>query len=278
MLIFSYLPMGGIIIAFKNYRAVDGLLGSAWAGLKNFEFLFATGTAWKITWNTLFLNSIFILTTLVAALALAVLLHEVRARSTWRVGFYQTALFFPYFISYVIVAYFVYAMLNPSSGLVNKTFGLNTDWYAEPGAWPLILTLVNLWKGVGFSTLIYLSGMLAISDEYYEAAALDGATKWQQWRFVTLPFLGPLITITVLLGVARIFFADFGLFFNVTRDSSLLYPTTDVIDTFVFRALRQLGDFGMAGAAAFYQSVMGFALVLFANWLVKRRDPERSLF
>lgn len=282
MLLFSYLPMGGAIIAFKNYRAADGLFASAWVGFKNFEFLFASGTAWRITLNTLALNAAFILTTLVAALALALLINEVRHRNRWLVGFYQSALFFPFFVSYVIVSYFAFAVFSTDNGLANKFLsGVGLDpvrWYAEPRYWPWILVLVNLWKGVGFSVVIYLSGMLGIDPEYFDAAAMDGASKWQQVRFITLPLLAPLITINVLLQIGRIFFADFGLFYFVPRDSSLLYSTTDVIDTYVFRALRSLGDFGMAGAAALYQSVVGFLLVLFSNWIVKRRDPERALF
>ena len=282
LLIFSYLPLTGLIIAFKNYRAADGIFGSAWAGLKNFEFLFASGAAWRITLNTLWLNGLFIITTLVFSLTLALLINEVRSRSRALSSFYQTALFFPFFLSYVIISYFTYALLNTDQGLLNgifKSLGLEpVRWYAEPSRWPLILVLVNLWKNVGFSVVIYLSGMLAIDPEYYEAAALDGASKAQQVRFITLPMLSPLITITVLLAIGRIFFTDFGLFYFITRDTSLLYPSTDVIDTYVFRALRQLGDFGMAGAAGLYQSVIGFALVMFSNWIVKRRDPERALF
>jgi putative aldouronate transport system permease protein len=280
--LFSYAPMAGIVVAFKNYRAADGIWGSEWVGFKNFEFLFNSGNAWRITFNTLLLNTLFIVTTLVVALALAFVLHELQRSSRRAVGLYQSALFFPFFISYVIVSYFTFALLNVDTGLINRTLtavGLQpVNWYTSPGYWPLILVLVNLWKGVGFSVVIYLAGMLGIDRGYYEAAQMDGASTWQQVRFITLPLLGPLITINVLLAVGRIFYADFGLFFFVPRDVSLLYSTTDVIDTFVFRALRSLGDFGMSGAAALYQSVVGFALVLLSNWIVRRFDPERALF
>lgn len=280
--LFAYWPMAGAVVAFKNYRAADGLFGSAWVGFKNFEFLFNSGNAVRITFNTLFLNAVFIVTILVVSLALALVLYELQRRSRRAVGFYQSALFFPFFISFVIVSYFTYALLNHDAGLINtalKTLGLPTvAWYTEPRYWPLILTLVNLWKGVGFSVVIYLAGMLAIDRSYYEAAEIDGASPWQSVRFITLPLLAPLITINVLLSVGRIFYADFGLFYFVPRDVSLLYPTTDVIDTFVFRSLRNLGDFGMAGAAALYQSAVGFVLVVLANWIVRRRDPERALF
>jgi putative aldouronate transport system permease protein len=182
----------------------------------------------------------------------------------------------------VIVGYFTFAVLNTENGLANNFLrGLGVapvSWYQEPQYWTWILIVVNLWKSVGFSVVIYLSGMLGIDTEYFDAAAIDGANKWQQVRYITLPLLSPLITINVLLAIGRIFFADFGLFYFVPRDSSLLYATTDVIDTYVFRALRTLGDFGMAGAAAFYQSLVGFLLVLISNWVVKRHDPERALF
>ncbi len=283
--IFSYIPLVGMIIAFKEYRPLDGLFGSAWVGFKNFEFLFGSESTWRITWNTLYLNGLFIITSTVAALTLAIMIGESQSRS--RVGktlssFYQSALFFPFFISYVIVSYFMFALLDADNGMINRiliSFGqAPINWYASPQYWTVILVITNLWKTVGFSVIIYLSGLLSIDHTYYEAAEIDGATKWQQIRFITLPFLMPLVIMTVLLAIGRIFFADFGLFYFVPRDQSLLYPTTDVVDTFVFRALRNLGDFGMAGAAAFYQSVIGFVLIVVANWIVRWRDPERALF
>jgi putative aldouronate transport system permease protein len=283
--LFSYLPLVGMIIAFKEYRPIDGLFGSAWIGFKNFEFLFGSASTWRITWNTLFLNGLFIVTSTLAALSLAILINEAQSRS--RAGrllssFYQSALFFPFFISYVIVSYFMFALLDADSGMFNRILisvgAQPINWYASPQYWTVILVVINLWKGVGFSVIIYLSGLLAIDATYYEAAEIDGASKWQQIRFITLPFLMPLVTMTVLLAIGRIFFADFGLFYFVPRDQSLLYPTTDVVDTFVFRALRNLGDFGMAGAAAFYQSLVGFVLIVLANWVVRWRDPDRALF
>ncbi|MBC8076595.1 MAG: sugar ABC transporter permease [Chloroflexales bacterium] len=278
--VFAYLPMFGIVIAFKEYRAVDGIWGSAWAGLDNFRFLFGSQDAWRITHNTLLLNTLFILSNLVASLALALLLYELR--SPWMTTFYQSALFFPFVISWVIVGYFAFAFLNTNNGLLNQIlaqFGIGpTRWYAAPQYWQAILTLVSLWKSAGFGCVIYLAGMLAINPEYYEAARVDGASKWQQTWSITLPLLQPLIVINVLLAVGRIFYADFGLFYNVTRDSSQLYPTTDVIDTYVFRALRTTGDVGMAAAAGFYQAVVGFVLVILSNWLVRRVDAEKALF
>lgn len=280
LIVFSYLPMFGVVIAFKDFRAALGIFDSAWIGFKNFEFLLRSPTIGRITFNTLFLNGLFIVTGTVGAIGLALMLNEVRLKMAARV--YQTFVFFPYFISWVIVGYFSFALLNSDNGLLNSTLTkLGAEavaWYSSPQYWPWILMLTNLWKGVGYGSIIYLAGMLAINQDYYEAAMLDGATKLQQIRYITLPFLVPLIIITTLLAIGRIFFADFGLFYYTTRDNSLLYPTTDVIDTFVFRALRVNADIGMAAATGLYQSVVGFVLIVFSNWLVKRADPERALF
>lgn len=280
LIIFSYLPMFGIIIAFKNYRAVDGIFNSAWVGLKNFEFLFKSPAISRITFNTLFLNSLFIITGTIAAIGLALLLNEVRLKMAART--YQTVVFFPYFISWVIVGYFSFAMLNSDNGLINNTLrslGMkDVAWYSSPQHWPAILTVTNIWKGVGYGSVIYLAGMLGINQEYYEAAQLDGANKWHEIRYITLPHLVPIMVITTLLAVGRIFYADFGLIYYTTRDNSLLYSTTDVIDTYVFRALRVNADVGMAAATGLYQSFVGFLLVVLSNWMVKRASPDRALF
>lgn len=282
LLVFAYLPMIGIIVAFKDYRAAQGIFGSDWVGFKNFEFLFGSSDAWKITYNTIFLNAIFIVTSTLAALVIAILMNEIRERNKFLTNFYQSALLLPHFISYVIVSYFVFAFLNSDNGLVNHMItdmgGESVSWYSSPQYWPAILTSVNLWKHAGFNSIIYLSGILAINPEYYEAARIDGANKWQQIKRITLPLLLPLVIITILLAIGRIFYADFGLFFQVTRDNSLLYSTTDVIDTYVFRALRVTGDIGQAAAAGFFQAVVGFVLVVLANWAVRRVDKEKSLF
>lgn len=282
LFVFAYLPMLGIIIAFKDYRAAKGIFDSDWIGFKNFEFLFGSGDAWKIIFNTLFLNGLFIVTMTIAALGIAILMNEIRERNKWLTNFYQSALLLPHFISYVIVSYFVFAFLNSDNGMINHVItsagGEPVSWYTSPQYWPAILTSVNLWKHAGFNSIIYLSGILAINPDYYEAARIDGANKWQQIKGITLPLLTPLVIITTLLAIGRIFYADFGLFFQVPRDNSLLYSTTDVIDTYVFRALRVTGDVGQAAAAGFFQAVVGFVLVLLANWAVRRVDKEKSLF
>jgi putative aldouronate transport system permease protein len=285
LLVFSYLPMAGVLIAFKNFLPYEGFFGSAWVGLDNFRFLFGTHEAWTITYNTLSMNVIFIIADTIVCLCVALLLNEVRDNTRsgkTLANVYQAVIFFPYLVSYVLVSYFVFAVLNDDNGLLNHlliTLHLQpVDWYSSPQYWPLILTLVFLWKNIGFGTIIYIAGMVAISPEYYEAAKLDGANTWQQIRFITLPLLKPLIILTVLLAVGRIFYADFGLFFQVTRNQPLLYPTTDVIDTFVYRALTGLDDIGMSSAAGFYQSLVGFVLIFSANWIVRRIDPDQAAF
>lgn len=280
LFIFAYLPMLGILIAFKDYRFNLGILGSAWVGFQNFNFLFGTDAAFRITRNTLLMNILFISTTTVCALTVAILLNEVyRSRLS---KYYQTMLFFPYFISWVIVSYFVFAFLNGQTGLINQwidALGIKRiAWYRSPEYWPLIFVLANLWNGIGFSSIIYLAGILGISPELFEAAKIDGAGKLQQIRYITLPMLYPMIIILVLLAIGRIFHADFGLFFFLPRDNPLLYSTTDVIDTFVYRSLVELGEISMAAAAGFYQSFVGFLLVIAANWVVRRFNEDYALY
>lgn len=280
LFIFAYLPMFGIIIAFKEYRFDQGILGSEWIGFTNFKFLFGTDIAWRITRNTLVMNFLFIATGTVTNIFVALLMNEVQGKV--RAKFYQSALFLPYFISWVVVGYFAYAFLNVDQGIMNKVLvwlGIDTiAWYREASYWPAILVLTTLWKSVGYGSILYLAVILGISPEYFEAAKIDGATKLQQIRHITLPQLMPVAIILTLFAISGIFRSDFGLFFNVTRNQPALYPTTDVIDTFVYRALRQLNDLGMSAAAGVYQSVVGFVLVLAVNWSVRQINPDRALF
>jgi putative aldouronate transport system permease protein len=274
--------MYGIVIAFKNYKAARGIMGSDWIGFKNFEFLFTTGKAVDVVRNTVFLNLLFIFTGMVASLLIAFLLYELYG--SYLLKIYQSSLFFPSFISWVIVSYFVYAFLNTENGLVNKTLaewgftGEPTSWYQKAAAWPWILMFVNLWKGAGAGSVIYLAGMLSINPEYYESAAIDGGSKWQQRWYITLPLLRPLIMIQLLLALRGIFSADFGMFYFVTRNTPQLYSSVDVIDTYVYRALTQLGNVGMAAAAGLFQAMVGFVLVLTINLIVRRIDRDYALF
>lgn len=280
LFVFAYLPMVGLVIAFKDYKFAEGMWGSAWVGLENFRFLFGTDQAWRITRNTLLMNSIFIVTGTAASLTVAILMNEIYTSGVSK--YYQTMLFFPYFISWIIVSYFVFGFLNGDTGIVNKIlklFGVGTiAWYRSPEYWPYILTIAHLWNSVGFSSIVYLAGILGIDTQLFEAAKIDGATKWQQIRYIMLPMLLPLIIILILLSIGRIFNADFGLFFFVPRDTPMLYSTTDVIDTFVYRSLVELGNISMAAAAGFYQSIVGFVMVVVANWIVRRINQDYSLF
>ncbi|MGI2293656.1 ABC transporter permease [Paenibacillus sp. GXUN7292] len=279
LLVMAYLPMGGIVIAFKDYNYVDGIFGSKWIGLKNFEFLFLSQDAWRITRNTLMMNGLFIVFTTIFAILVALTMNEIRSRFLNR--FIQSTLFLPYLLSWVIVSYLVYAMLTTKGFLNSVLLSLDlapVNWYMEPRFWPYILTIAMVWKVTGYNSIIYLASIIGINPEYFEAAKLDGANKFQQIRYITMPFLIPVITILTLLSIGKIFYADFGLFYSVTRDLGHLYPATDVIDTYVFRMLRTVGDVGMASAAGFYQAVVGFVLVLVFNFIVRKIDKDNALF
>jgi putative aldouronate transport system permease protein len=281
LLINNYLPMFGLVIAFKNIDFSKGILGSDWAGLKNFEYLFKTQDAFVITRNTILYNGSFIIINTVVAVGVAILLSEIKKKMASR--FYQSIILLPYLISMVIVSYLVYAFLSIDGGFMNKTvlkmFGIHAiNWYSQPQYWPFILTIVNVWKGAGFLCIIYLAAILGIDQEMYEAARLDGANKWQQIWHITIPSIMPVISMMTLLAIGRIFYSDFGLFYQVPMDSGALYSTTNVIDTYVYRGLLQLGDIGMSSAAGLYQSLVGFILVLLSNWIVRRKSKENALF
>nr|WP_081417658.1 ABC transporter permease subunit [Paenibacillus sp. Soil522] len=281
LIINNYLPMFGVIIAFKDINYAKGILGSDWIGFKNFEYLFKTADAWIITRNTILYNGSFIIINTVMAIGVAILLNEVKKKLASR--FYQSVILLPYLISMVVVGYLGLSMMNVESGFINKQIlpllGIDPiSWYAESKFWPYILTLVNIWKNVGYLCIIYLASIIGIDNEYYEAATIDGANKWQQIRSITVPLIMPTIVIMTLLAIGRIFYSDFGLFYQVPLNSGPLQPTTDVIDTYVYRGLMTLGDIGMSSAAGLYQSVVGFVLVLVANYVVSRKNRDQALF
>lgn len=277
--IFYYLPMYGIVIAFKDINYAKGIWGSDWVGLNNFKFFFNSQDAFRITRNTLLLNGLFIVVGMSCALVVGLLLAELGRR--W-VKLFQTILFFPYFLSWVVVGFVSYILLNPSFGVINKTLEqfhfAPIDWYSKPGYWPVILTLTYLWKNVGYTAIIFFTGLLSIDNSYYEAASIDGASRLQQIRKISIPLITPLITMLFMLNVGRIFYSDFGLFYFVPRDAGMLYATTDVVDTYVFRSLRVVGDLGMASAASLYQAVVGLVLVVTTNWLVRKFNKENAMF
>jgi len=280
LFIFNYIPMFGVIIAFKNYRFDKGILGSEWVGLKNIEFLLKSNDFVRIVRNTLVLNTIFIIAGLVAAVALAILMFEIKKR--FLIKIYQTILVIPNFLSWVIVGYMAYAFLNPQYGLINVTLqklGISgMQWYSNASYWPFILTIASIWKGVGMGAVMYYASLMGIDREYFEAAEIDGARKIDTIRYITIPFLIPLMTILTILSIGNIFRADFGLFYQLTRDVGALYPTTDVIDTYVYRAMKVLGDMSMSSAVGVLQSVVGFILVILTNYIAGKIEPENTLF
>lgn len=280
MFLFRYLPMSGLLLAFKRFNVRKGIFGSDWVGGDNFSFLFQTSDAWVITRNTICYNALFILLDLVLAVSMAIGLNELLHKRRAKV--YQTIFMAPYFLSWVVVSFMVFSLLSVDDGLFNHLlayFGFSgVDWYAEPSKWPAILTFFQIWKTIGYSTVMYISTLTGISNDYYEAAIIDGASKWQQIRSITLPCLKSMMIVLTILAIGRIFYADFGLFFQLPRDSGPLYPVTQVVDTYVYRALKETGNVGMASAAGLYQSLVGFVLVISANLVVRRIDPESALF
>ena len=225
-------------------------------------------------------NALFILLDLILAVAMAIGLSELLNKR--RAKFYQTIFMAPYFLSWVVVSFMAFSLFSVDDGLFNHLlayFGFESvNWYSEPGKWPVILTLFQLWKTLGYSTVMYISSLTSISNDYYEAALIDGATKWQQIKSITLPCLKPMMIVLTILAIGRIFYADFGLFFQLPRDSGPLYDVTQVIDTYVYRALKETGNVGMAAAASLYQSIVGFVLVVAANLVVRRIEPDSALF
>lgn len=279
LLVFNYLPLFGLILPFKRLDYSKGIFGSDWVGFKNFEFFFKSQDAWRITRNTLWLNFLFITITLVLAVVLALLLYEL---PKGRVKIYQTCLFVPYFISWVVVSYVLYALINPQSGMIPhvlKALGQNVpNFYNEKKYWTFILVVAYVWKNIGYMTLLFYTALLGMDSTYIEAAQLDGATKLQVALHVSLPYIRPVIILMALLQIGKIFYADFGMFYFLTRDSGTLYAVTDVIDTYVYRALRVTGDIGMSSAAGLYQSVVGFLLVLTSNKIVRKIDSDSAMF
>lgn len=277
--LFSYVTMFGVIIAFKNYRYDKGILGSDWVGFSNFEFFFISEKAFIVTRNTILYSLWFWVVTTLGALLVAILLNEVSRK--WS-KYYQTIMFLPTFVSWVVVMFLAQMFLSHDFGFLNRFFetvGLErVRWYLEPAYWPLILTLAHLWKAIGFSALVYYAGIVAIDPSYYEAARMDGATRFQMARKITIPMLAPLIIILMIMAIGNMFRGDFGLHFFVSNNAPLLYNTTDIIDTFVYRALSVSGDIPMATAVGLYQSLVGLLLVVGANYTVRRISEENSLW
>lgn len=283
LLMNNYIPLYGLQLAFKQFSYKKGISGSPWIGLKNFKFLFASDDAFIMIRNTLGYNVFWIILNMVLGVAVAILFNEIISKKAKR--FYQTAILLPYLMSMVVVAYLVYAFLSADTGLVNNSIikglmGKDTgiSWYMESKYWPFILTFVNSWKSIGFGMLLYLSSLLGIDSSLYEAARIDGATKWQQIRKITIPLLKPTIIMLVILNIGQIFRSDFGLFYQVPMNQGKLYSVTQTIDTYVYRALLVNNNFGMSAAASFLQSVVGFIFIVTANAIVGKIDKDSTLF
>ena len=275
----NYMPMPGLIVAFKQYNIKKGIYGSDWIGFKNFEYLFKTSDAFVITRNTILYNVAFIIVNTFMAIMVAIILSELYGKAK---NFYQSAILLPNLISTVIIGYLVFAFFSVENGFINNTilplFNKDSvDWYSKSQSWPFIIIFVSAWKSVGYNCIIYLSSIMGIDRSIYESASIDGASKMQQIRYLTLPLLKPTIIMLTLMAIGRIFYSDFGLFYQVPMNQGALYATTNTIDTYVYRGLIQIGNISMSAAAGVYQSVVGFVLVLLANLAVRKFDKENAL-
>jgi putative aldouronate transport system permease protein len=281
LLINNYIPMSGIVVAFKQYNVTQGIFHSPWVGFNNFTFLFQTSDAFIITRNTILYNLLFIVVNTVLGIIIAIFISEATKNALKKL--YQSSILLPFLMSIVVVSYMVFAFLSVDNGMLNKwllpLFGKEpVSWYNEPKYWPLILVLVNIWKGIGFSALMYVAAITGIDRTLFESAEIDGAGKLRQIFSITLPLLVPTVITLTLLSIGKIFYADFGLFYQVPMDSGSLYDVTNVIDTYVYRALLQIGNIGMSSAAGVYQSVVGFVLVFLSNFIVRKINAENALF
>lgn len=276
---YYYLPLFGLVIPFKKMDVAKGIMGSEWCCLDNFKFFFNSPDVWTVTRNTIGLNALFIAITLTISVLVALGLYEMSKK---KVKLFQTCFFVPYFISWVVGSYIVYALLSPDLGVlpnIMEKLGMTVpNFYNEPKYWVVILTLSYIWKHVGYNALIFYATLIGMDSALHEAAAIDGATKFQRIKYICVPYLMPTIVLMAVLMIGKIFYADFGMFYFLPRNSGTLYPVTDVIDTYVFRMLRVMGNIGMSSAVGLYQSVVGFVLVLVTNLIVKKKNKDYALF
>jgi putative aldouronate transport system permease protein len=280
IIIFAYIPMTGIIVAFKNYNYKQGFLFSPWIGFDNFKYFFLSGKAWLTTRNTLLFNLLFLFSNNIVAIAAAVMLAVITSRIFKKVS--QTIIFLPYFVSWVVVNAFVYNMFNADFGTVNvflKSHGLPIiDIYFNPGMWWIYMPILFVWKGVGFNMVLYLSAIMGMDQSCYESATIDGASEFQKIRYITLPLLKPTVITLLLLGLAGIMKGQFDMFYQLIGKNPMLFDSTDIIDTLVFRSLVSNFDFGMASAAGMYQSVLCLIIIVTANYIIRRINKEYALF
>lgn len=279
VLLFNYLPLTGLVIAFKDVDYSKGIFKSDWVGLGNFEFFFRSNDAFRVTRNTLMMNALFIIFTTIISITIAVMLYYVGKRM---LRLTQTILFLPYLISWIVASYALEAFIDTRYGVINqllKMMGINTvNFYYQPKDWIVIIVICYIWKSAGYYSILYYTRLLSIDPTLYEAAEIDGANTWQKIRYITLYMLRPLIIMLCIIQVGNIFYSDFGMYYFLTKDNGMLYPVTDVIDTYIFRALKTINDPGMGAAVGLFQSVMGFVLVVSANAIAKRVDDEGAIF
>ncbi len=279
VIVFSYVPLYGILIAFKKFSFKKGIWGSDWVGLKNFEFLFGYKNIGRVFFNTIFLNVIFIIATTVFSLLLALMFVEVKNKVYNRL--IQTIAIFPHFVSWTVVAMCLTAIIGSGGVLttmLQNVTGNQYDFYKSPGYWPLIFTLLKIWQGAGYGSIVYVAAIIGFDQEMYEAAKVDGANRIKQIFLITLPLLKTTIVMLTIMSIGNIFRGDFGMIYAIVRDNSFLYPTTDVIDTFTYRALRELNNLGMSTATSFFQSLVGLVLIWFTNAVTKKVDPDSAIF
>ena len=273
--IFQYAPLYGVILPFKDFTYAEGIMGSKWVGFENFEFLFTSPDFASLLIRSLAYSFIFLIVGLVAKLALAFAFYSVTNK--FMLKYYQTTMILPHFMSMVVVAYTVYALLDPRYGVLNTIFGVEMNWYSEPKYWPFILTFVNTWKHVGLDSIIYYAALMGIDKELFDAAAVDGASKWQQKIYICLPGIKRVVVLFLMFGISAALTNSFELFYQVSMDVSMLYPATDVIETYVFRGLRT-GDLSMSAAVGLFQTVVGLGLFLVVNGIINKIDPDSAMF
>lgn len=279
--VFSYIPMPGLYIAFTQFDYGKGIFGSDFIGFRNFEFLVSSGDLFRLTWNTVAYNFLFIITSNIFQIMIALMLYEIAGRHFKKIT--QTLMLLPYFVSWVLVGLLAYNFLSYEFGMLNsllKAFGMEPiETYSNGAAWPAILVLANLWKGAGYGSIIYFASLMSVETEVIEASMIDGAGPWQRIRYILLPALKPTFIILLLFSLGGILRGNFDMFYNlVGASNSSLFETTDIIETFVFRSLMNNFNFSLASAVSLYQAIFGFTLIMTVNWIVKKLSPEHALF
>ncbi len=280
VIVFSYIPMGGIIVAFKRFSFSKGFLGSPWCGLENFRFLFISDKLWPLMRNTLLYNAAFITVGMVMEVGFAIIINELGSK--WFKKVFQSFMFLPFFISWVVVIAIVDAIFGYDSGIINQvlqSLGLEKlNIYVNAAPWPFLLVFFKAWKQTGYGSIVYLAAISGMDQEIVDAAEIDGANIWQRIRYITIPSLKPTIIIMMLLAIGNIFRGDFGMFYQLIGNNSVLLEVGDILDLYIYRAMVSSSNLGMASAAGFYQSILCFFTIIAANWMVKKYDPDYSLF